>query len=259
MAKKLRKRLGLQRRPGAASAQEMEAPPYAREMVRAGLRRPTAPLPARPRANAMAKTDPLSKFGWIGPILSLMANNRRWINSINPSNQVIMSTGYPLLMLHSTPGDVLNAARLAVQGHASKVIAQSVWAAADNTLTLTGSVVFGVRIRVSNAITTFKFAAVNVQVLNGATVIADFYVQVNQLPLDVIVFTTSNANGLASIVPVTNPIVKFLLATNPTLATGDALYAESLNMRDIGDIPNAEAACALGDVGDPSYGDGYET
>jgi hypothetical protein len=30
-------------------------------------------------------------------------------------------------------------------------------------------------------------------------------------------------------------------------------------MRDIGDIPNAEAACALGDVGDPSYGDGYET
>lgn len=178
-----------------------------------------------------------------------MADERRYLHSFNLRNQMVVTNPFPLATLHERPNDFLNAARIAVAGNATKFLGKAAWPAvpADTSITLTGAVVFGLRIRVSNNINTFKFASYNIQILSGATVISDFDVQTNQLPLDVIALTVTSANGLASIIGVTTPIVRFLLATNPGLASGDFLYCESLNMRDIGNIPNAESACAIGD------------
>lgn len=204
------------------------------------------------RTNALGAAKPNTKFGWLGPIFTKMANDRRWLYSFNERNQIVVTNPFPLATLHERPNDFLNAGRIAVAGNATKFLGKAAWPAvpADTSITLTGAVVFGLRVRISNNINTFKFASYNIQVLSGATVIADFDVQTNQLPLDVIVLTTTSANGLASIIGVTTPIVRFLLATNPGLASGDFLYCESLNMRDIGNIPNAEQACAIGDEED---------
>jgi hypothetical protein len=201
--------------------------------------------------NLLLQNDPTMKFGWIGPTFTRMANSRRWAWSLNPANQIIIAgtaiLSQPLMMVHNSPADVLNAARLAVQGDSVKIIAQALWPVvpADTSLTLTGSKVFGVRVRVSNSVLNFKYAAVNIRLLDAATLRGEIWVQVNQLPLDVIIFAVTSANGLASIVPITSPVITFLLANNAGLVSGDALYAESLNMRDIGDIPNAGAQCAI--------------
>jgi hypothetical protein len=199
--------------------------------------------------NQIGTKQPIYKFGWVGSTLNKMADTRRWAWSFNPNNQIIL-TGtsgiqQPLLMIHTSPAEVLNAARLAVQGNSFKIISQAAWAGADLSLTLTGATVFGVRVRVTNSVLNFKYAAVNIRVLNGATLSSEIWVQTNQLPLDVMILTITNANGLASVVPITNPVVTFLLANNAGLVAGDIMYAESINMRDIGDIGNAGAPCAL--------------
>jgi len=206
------------------------------------------------RLNKLQRGPQQMKVGWVASLMSKMGQTRRWAWSLNPANQIII-TGtptiqQPLLMVHSSGGEVLNAARLAVQGKADKIIAQAAWPAvpADTSLTLTGTTVFGVRVRVSNSVLNFKYAAVNIRVLDAAVLRGEIWIQVNQLPLDVIIFTIAYANGLASIVPVVNPIITFLLLNNVGLVSGDILYAETLNMRDIGDIPNAEAACAIQDA-----------
>jgi hypothetical protein len=191
------------------------------------------------------------KFGWMAPLFSKMGQTRRWAWSLNPANQIIITgtatISQPLLMIHSSGAEVLNAARLAVQGKSEKIISQAAWAAADLSLTLTGTTVFGVRVRISNSVLNFKYGAVNVRLLDAAILRGEVWVQVNQLPMDIIMFAITPANGLASIVPIVNPIVTLLFANNAALVTGDIAYAESLNMRDIGDIPNAQAACALAD------------
>jgi hypothetical protein len=216
------------------------------------------------RLNKLQKGSPEMKFGWMAPIFSKMGQTRRWAWSLNPSNQVIVTgtstVQQPLLMIHKSGGEVLNAARLAVQGKSEKIIGQTVWPVvpADTSVTLTGTTVFGVRVRVSNSVLNFKYGAVNIRVLDGATLRGEVWVQVNQLPLDLILMTIAFANGLASIVPVVNPIVTFLLANNTALVSGDVLYAESLNMRDIGDIPNAEAACAIQDSDEDEDEEGDE-
>lgn len=203
------------------------------------------------RLNKLQKGQQEMKFGWVAPLFSRMGQTRRWAWSLNPNNQVIV-TGtstiqQPLLMIHSSGSEVLNAARLAVQGKSEKIIQQAAWAGVDLSLTLNGTTVFGVRVRCSNSVLNFKYGAVNVRLLDGATLRGEVWVQTNQLPLDIILFAITSANGLASIVPIVNPVVTFLLANNAALVAGDILYAESLNMRDIGDVPNAEQACALAD------------
>jgi hypothetical protein len=58
--------------------------------------------------------------------------------------------------------------------------------------------------------------------------------------MEVIILNISNVSGMGSVIPNTDARVRFLLADNPTLVSGDILYAESLNMRDIGDpVSNA--------------------
>lgn len=206
------------------------------------------------RLNKLQRGPQEMKFGWLAPIFSKMGQTRRWAWSLNPSNQVIVTgtstVQQPLLMLHTSGTEVLNASRLAVQGKSEKIIGQTVWpaVAADTSVTLTGTTVFGVRVRVSNSVLNFKYGAVNVRLLDGVTLRGEVWVQVNQLPLDIIVLAIAFANGLGSIVPIVNPVITFLLANNAALVSGDVLYAESLNMRDIGDIPNAAQACAIQDA-----------
>jgi hypothetical protein len=219
-----------------------------RRSQRALERRQPRPIKQRrQRQIAVTKTPP-GTVGWLAPVIDRLARDRRWALSLNKNNQLVVSDGYPLELMAASPSDIVSNARIATAGQTKKVQAQAVWpaVAADTSLTLTGTTVFGVRIRITNSIQNFKFGTYNVQVLNGATIIADFNVQANQLPVDIIVLTISSGNGKASIVGVTNPIVKFLAATNPALVSGDVLYAESLNARDLGDLTNLAQCCPPG-------------
>lgn len=184
------------------------------------------------------------KFGWIGPAITKLGNTRRWNIAQNPANQIFIEPGKPVETLYNSPHELLAAARLAVAGNAAKIWQQAPWAAADLSLTLTGATVFGVRIRITNSVLNYKFGAVKIGILSGATVLSTITVLSSQLPVDLIALTINDAAGRATVVGVANPIVRFLLADNTALVAGDQLYAESLTARDIGDITGEGAPCS---------------
>jgi hypothetical protein len=132
---------------------------------------------------------------------------------------------------------------LAVQGDGTKGIIEAAWPAvpADTTIAIgAGTKVFGALVRISNSVLNFKFGTYKFSLLDVAVVRATVWVRVRKLPMEIIILNISNVSGLGSIIPNTDARVRFLLADNPTLVSGDILYAESLNMRDIGDpVTNA--------------------
>lgn len=194
--------------------------------------------------NRIGAKDLQYKFGWVGPAITRLGNTRRWAIAQNNANQIFIEPGKPVETLYNSPNELLSAARLAVAGNAAKIWAQAAWAAADLSLTLTGATVFGVRIRITNSVLNYKFGAVKIGILSGATVLSTITVLSAQLPVDLIALTINDAAGRATIVGVANPIVRFLLADNTALVAGDQLYAESLNARDIGDITGEGAPCS---------------
>jgi hypothetical protein len=120
--------------------------------------------------------------------------------------------------------------------------------------------VFGVRVRISNALTTFKFATYELMLCTAATTasaMSYILVQVASLPVDVIILAITNTAGQATIIPNTTPYVVVPFAnpaTSPgvagninwgSFAVGDVVYAETLNMRDIGSIEAAVASGAI--------------
>lgn len=198
--------------------------------------------------NRIGQKAPQYKFGWLGRAITQMGNTKRWAVAKHPDNQILVGSGaaasnQPLLTIYNSPDAYLNAARVAVQGDATKIVQQALWAAANLQLTLTGAKVFAVRVRITNSELNFKFATYNIRVLDGANLRAQVLVHSGVIPVDLIISAISPGVGQASIVPITNPIVEFLLADNPGLVTGDAIMAESLNMRDIGDITGEGAPC----------------
>lgn len=198
--------------------------------------------------NTLGADDPISKFGWIGKALSVMGNTRRWAVSLNPSNQIIINQSFPLMMVHDSPVEVLNACRIAVQGEGAKTINQSLAPspAANFTVSAGTKKVFGVRVRISNSVLNFKFGTYNIQLLDGAVLLGQVFVVVKELPLDIVMLGISNVSGQATIIPIAVPNVTMNSADNPALVAGsDVVHAESLNMRDIGNIPNAERAGAI--------------
>jgi predicted nicotinamide N-methyase len=57
------------------------------------------------------------------------------------------------------------------------------------------------------------------------------------LPVELIILSVNSASGLASVIPTTAGAIKFVAADNPALVPlQDFLSAETLNMKDLGDV-----------------------
>jgi len=193
--------------------------------------------------NEVGAPSPDAQFGYMGPVLTAMANSRRWAVVSRSENSVIINQNYPLQLLQQTPLELLNAAKIAAQGSAVKATAQAVMPAAGADLTLNlGSVKsFGVMVRITDSPLNFKFGTYTIQLLDGATILGTVYVTGAKLPVEIYLLGISNAGGQATAASIQNPQVKVLgsaSATDPsaTVSSSTYVFAQTLNMRDIGSV-----------------------
>jgi len=185
--------------------------------------------------------------------LSNMAGQGRWAYSLNTENDVIDGTAMPLEGMATTPNALVNACEIAVAGASGKNFGSTAWPAvpAAQTITLTTNLtatVFGVLVRISNSTNLFKFGTYEIQLLNGATVIGYVLIQAATLPVEVVILAINNNAGKGIVVPnaVPSVVVPYSAVAGAignlnagSFGTGDVIYAESLNMRDLGNIANA--------------------
>jgi hypothetical protein len=209
------------------------------------------------QGNSLAPPANLAQFGWMATAISDMGNTQRWAASLNPDNIIVAANTYPLETLYTTPVSLLNACMIACAGAAGKTYAAATWPAQGTatpvplTLTANTTTAFGAYVRISNALTTFKFASYEIQFGISGTVYSSILVEVTSLPVEIIILSISNAAGKATVIADNAPVVTF--PSNATsgntgnvnygsLAVGDVLYAETLNMRDIGQLVGAVQA-----------------
>lgn len=193
-------------------------------------------------ANRLGPAQGVATFGWLGPVLTVMGNGRRWAHSLTDANTILVDQAYPLLTIHKSPEELLSACRLAVQGSGTKFYLNGIMpaAGADLNLDLTAVRSFGVRVRISDSPTAFKFGSLLVELRDAAVVLARIVIQTNRLPADLVMFGISNVTGQASVIPIVNPRV-FIPGSanatpNSTVSSSTFVFAETLNARDIGQI-----------------------
>jgi hypothetical protein len=221
-------------------------------------------LPGVATTNVLPTANSLTSFGWMGQALGDMGNASSWADSLNPDNQIIIPQGYPLESMATTPAALLNACLIACAGNGVKNYASvSITAPAAGTpqtinLGVTATQAFGIRVRISNALTSFKFGTYEIILASAATVasaISYVLVQVGSLPVDVIILAQSNTAGKGTIIGTTTPylVIPFNTVASGlpgginlgSVVAGDVWYAETLNMRDIGNIQAAVDAGAV--------------
>jgi hypothetical protein len=183
-------------------------------------------------------------LGWPALLnaIAQMAASGRWGYSLDGQSEIMPLTAYPQLHMHPTAASIQVAARLALQGRGGfNLVSASAPSpvVADLTATIGAIPSFGLRIGLTNNITSFKFAIYKIQVLDSATVQTEFFVKVPRIPMDIIVLSVNNANGKMSIVQNASPVVKIIFADSPALTAGDTLTVATLTMRDLGVPPNA--------------------
>jgi len=191
--------------------------------------------------NALGPQIDSASVGWLGPVLTRMANERRYVIPQVDDNQVIIAQGYPLQLLSTTPSELLDAVRINTLGSSSKVIvSQTVTAAgAVTTLDLGQVRAFGVRVKITDSPLNFRFGYYQVTVKDGATTLAVVYVSAAKVPVDFVVLGIANNGGQATPLTIANPVV-VVTGYAAGSATTDTTFvaAETLNQRDLGEISN---------------------
>lgn len=193
--------------------------------------------------NVIGAAAPDAQFGYMGPVLTAMANTRRWAVVSRAENSVIINQAYPLQLLQQSPLELLNAVKIAAQGSAVKATQQSVMPAAGADLTLDlGSVKsFGVMVRLTDSPLNFKFGTYTVQLYDGATHLSTVYITGAKLPVEIYLLGISNAGGQATAASIQNPQVRIIgsaAATDAsaTVSSSTYVFTQTLNMRDIGAV-----------------------
>lgn len=190
--------------------------------------------------NSLGASEASATFGYLGPVLTTMANTRRWACATGDENTIVIDQSSPLQLMQQTPSEVLNAARIAAQGSAVKAVVASVMPAAGATLTVNLGTVksFGVRVRITDSPLSFKFGTIRVDLLDGATTLGSTYIVAARLPAELYIMGISNAGGQATVTSILNPQVKVYgsAAGYATLSDSTAVWCETLNLRDLGVI-----------------------
>lgn len=219
---------------------------------RPSMRRDVVANSQQTSKNQLTTSQLMQQFGWIGPAMAIMGSSQRWACSLNEDNEIIAAQGFPLETQAETPAALVNAAYIACQGSAGKTFASGSLpgtpATFDLALTANTTVAFGARVRISNAPTVLKFGMYEIQFAIGSNVVSYIIVQAVSLPIDVVILSINNNAGKATLVP--NPTPTVIIPYSATagavgnlnagsLTATDVVTAETLNMRDIGNIWSA--------------------
>jgi len=191
-------------------------------------------------SNSLGASQDSASVGWLGPVLTKMANERRYVVPQLDDNQIIVKQGYPLQLMSTTPSDLLDAVRINALGSAAKaIVTANMTTSADSTLDLGSVRSFGVRVKISDSPLNFRFGYYNVQLRDGATVLADVYVSATKVPVDIVLLGIANNGGQATPLTIANPQVVVVGSANGSAVTTTTFVAaETLNQRDLGEIAN---------------------
>lgn len=190
--------------------------------------------------NVLGLADPSqASFGYLGPVFSKMANTRRWVVPTSANNTIVVNQAYPLQLLQQTPGEILNAARIAAQGEATKAYENAIMPAAGADLTLDLGLVrsFGVRVRITDSVLAFKYGTYTVTLRDGAaTILGVAVVIANEVPAEIIMMGISSAGGQATVRTIQNPqvVIAGSASGSSTVTASTQVWAETLNLRDVG-------------------------
>jgi len=173
--------------------------------------------------------------GWMAAVLTQMANKRTWALAVSKATEIVITQGFPLYIMAARGADLIAQCKTAAQGSATKAISPTLAPnpLADITINLGNVKSYGVRVKIADSLTGFKFGTYNVQLLDGATVLGDVFVRAASNVADFVMLGISNAGGQASIISIANPQVKIINA-NSSLVIGNSITAETLNERDLG-------------------------
>lgn len=189
--------------------------------------------------NAIGPALDASSFGWLGPVLTRLSNERRWVLPQIEDNQVIIAQGYPLQMVQNTPESLLDAVRINALGSSSKSIITGFMPTGGANLTLDAGSVrsFGVRIKITDSPLNFSFGYYKVDIQDGSTVLGSIFVTAAKVPVDIVVLGIANNGGQATPLTIANPKITVYGAT-AGFATADTTFIglETLNQRDLGDV-----------------------
>lgn len=198
-----------------------------------------------PTRNAYPLTQsPGVSVGWLGPVITALAQGRTYALSLNPNNNIIVTTpNAPVSTMYSNSEELLTAIRIATAGAATKNIASGTYYNADLAINLTARC-FGVRVTLGAPPQSWPFSRVTLTLGDGATALYSVSVNTNSLPLDCVLLGMQGAGGVGSIIGIAAPRVTLVAADsvlpyNPAATVAQTLApvgvaVESLNMRDIG-------------------------
>lgn len=192
--------------------------------------------------NIIGSAAATSSFGYLGPCLTRMANDRRWALPQLDENSVVVNQAYPLQLLQQTPLELLNAVRINAQGSSVKAYEQITMPAggADATVNLGNVRCFGVRVRITDSPLQFKFGAYILTLRDGTTPIGEVAFLANKVPAEIIMLGISNAGGQATAATIANPQIVITGETNGSATTDTTVvWAETLNLRDLGTVARA--------------------
>jgi len=178
-------------------------------------------------------------FGWLNTALTKLAESRSHVLSVAPYCDVVPTQAYPLQLIPQTREALVLACKQAVLGSAVKAYGLTAVASTpvDITIDLGAVPSFGVHARISASLLNQQPGTFTCQTLDGSTVISEYYVLVapGQV-VDVISLGISSAGGQASVTRLANPKFKVIAATSQLTGGSQAVFAETLNIRDLGSI-----------------------
>lgn len=170
---------------------------------------------------------------YMDAVISAMAASALTVVPLSDGTRLIPDQTYPLRLAYRSEDAIRKALMVATQGVATKEVLASNMVAVPVDIALNHTArVCGVRIRIANVPTAFRYGAYRVTLGEGATVLNSVVVLPNTAPADFVIFGVSSNGGMAQLTGIAAPRVIFSVASM-SYVQNDACVSETINDRDI--------------------------
>lgn len=159
-------------------------------------------------------------MGWLSKAFTQMGNARVWAVALSPGTTIIPVQGFPVYTKAATPQALLDSARLAAIGTATKDIQVAIIAdpPVDTTLTFpAGAECFGVLVKYAGSVLAFKPGIFRFQLIDNATIKSQLWVKPTTNIAEFVWLNITDAGGQASVTRNVLPRVTVIAASSSKL------------------------------------------
>ena len=226
-------------------AQAASAPTASRPPIAVGKAAPTAPERrirvlerAEPEERRVSMDRQINANGWMVGVLNKMAKMGTVVMPSGISPTEIATLDGPLVLNHRSGADLLNACKIAVQGHAEKSTTSGVKVAATDLVVSLTEKAFGYVVRIAGPVTNFPNGIIALKVIfdKGASTekTYNYIMKGTNNVYEAIILAYSDNAGRGQVVPADTIEITIVDGTSPVVDGETWLSIESLNARDLG-------------------------